>query len=65
MNVTGQSVLTPRSKTMTGTFSQAASTAGVSVAVVFGETMSASQLPGEVLDVGDLLVVLRLGVDAP
>ena len=30
---------------MTGTFSHAASTAGVSVAVVFGETISASQLP--------------------
>ncbi len=43
MNVTGQSVSTPRSNTMTGTFPQAAVTAGVSVAVVFGETISASQ----------------------
>src|ERR671917_1255493 len=45
MNVTGQSVLTPRSNTITGTFLQAASTAGVRVAVVFGDTISASQLP--------------------
>src|SRR5690348_16169128 len=43
MNVTGQSVCTPRSNTITGTFPQAAVTAGVSVAVVFGETISASQ----------------------
>ena len=42
MNVTGQSVSTPRSKTMTGTFAQAPLTAGVSVAVVFGETINAS-----------------------
>ena len=43
MNVTGQVESTPRSKTMTGRpFRQAASTAGVSVAVVFGDTMSAS-----------------------
>src|ERR671910_2125850 len=45
MNVTGQSVLTPRSNTITGTFLQAASTAGVRVAVVFGEMISASHLP--------------------
>src|SRR5918999_3329827 len=45
MNVTGQSVLTPRSNTITGTpVSHAASTAGVSVSVVFGDTISASQL---------------------
>lgn len=43
MKVTGQSVPTPRSKTMTGTFGQAPLTAGVSVAVVLGETISASQ----------------------
>ena len=44
MNVTGQSVLTPRSNTMTGMpVAHASSTAGVSVAVVLGETISASQ----------------------
>ena len=45
MKVTGQSVLTPRSKTMTGIASHAASTAGVSAAVVFGDTIMMSQLP--------------------
>src|SRR5829696_100447 len=43
MKVTGHLVLTPRSKTMTGTFAHACSTAGVRVAVVFGDTISASQ----------------------
>src|SRR4051794_24345044 len=43
MNVTGQSVSTPRSKTITGILGQAPVTAGVSVAVVLGETISASQ----------------------
>src|SRR5215210_6450788 len=42
MNVTGQSVSTPRSNTTTGTFGQAPSTAGVSVLVVLGEMISAS-----------------------
>src|ERR687891_353422 len=50
MNVTGQSVSTPRSKTITGTSLHAASTAGVSVAVVFGDTISASHLPPETID---------------
>ena len=51
MNVTGQSVVTPRSNTITGmSLSHAASTAGVSVAVVFGATMMASHLPPEVID---------------
>ena len=46
MKVTGQSVSTPRSNTMTGMpVSHAASTAGVSVAVVLGDTISASQSP--------------------
>src|SRR5918999_1091565 len=45
MNFVGQSVLTPRSNTITGmSWLQAASTAGVSVCVVFGDTISASQL---------------------
>ncbi len=43
MKVTGHLVLTPRSKTITGTLAQACSTAGVSVAVVLGDTISASQ----------------------
>ena len=44
MNVTGQSVFTPRSNTITGTpVAHASSTAGVSVAVVLGETIRASQ----------------------
>src|SRR5690349_23649463 len=51
MNVTGQSVVTPRSKTMTGTsLLHAASTAGVSVLVVFGAMMIASHLPPDVSD---------------
>jgi hypothetical protein len=65
MKVTGQSVLTPRSKTMTGSCSQACSTAGrqrrggvrrhdQDVAVAAGE---------QVVDVGDLLVVRALGID--
>ena len=64
MKVTGHWVRTPRSKTMTGSFLQAASTAGVSAAVVFGETMSRSQLPLETKASmsGNLLVVLALGV---
>ncbi len=47
MKVTGHWVRTPRSNTMVGSFLQAASTAGVSAAVVFGETMSKSQAPLE------------------
>ena len=50
MNVTGHCVSTPRSKTITGTSLHAASTAGVSVAVVFGDTISASHLPPETID---------------
>jgi hypothetical protein len=51
MNVTGQSVSTPRSKTTTGmSDSHACSTAGVRVAVVFGDTISASHLPPETID---------------
>ena len=60
-----QSVLTPRSNTMTGTpLAHAASTAGVRVAVVDGETMMASQSPAstKACDVGDLLVVVVGGV---
>src|SRR5271165_3023763 len=45
MNVTGHWVRTPRSNTTTGSLLQAASTAGVSAAVVLGDTISASQLP--------------------
>ncbi len=46
MKVTAQSVLTPRSKTITGMpESHAVWTAGVRVAVVEGETMSASHSP--------------------
>ncbi len=46
MNVTGQSVCTPRSKTMTGlSVAQARSTAGVIAAVLFGEMRKMSQLP--------------------
>src|ERR1700730_6622968 len=44
MNVTGQSVVTPRSKMMIGIpVAHAFSMAGVSAAVVFGATMMASQ----------------------
>src|SRR6266849_7729749 len=44
MKVTGQSVVTPRSKSMIGIpLAHAFSTAGVSAAVVFGATMIASQ----------------------
>ena len=51
MNVTGQSVVTPRSNTMIGMSDlHASSTAGVSVAVVFGETISASHLLPETSD---------------
>src|SRR5690625_5142250 len=51
MKVTAQSVLTPRSKTITGTpLSQASSTAGVRVAVVEGEMMRAPQSPSEMND---------------
>src|SRR6266487_6254565 len=43
-NETGQSVVTPRSNTITGTpLRHAASTAGVKAVVVFGDTISASQ----------------------
>src|SRR3954449_9025310 len=50
-NVTGQSVSTPRSKTTTGTsLLHAASTAGVSVLVVFGAIRMMSHLPPEVID---------------
>jgi hypothetical protein len=46
MNVTGHLVFTPRSNTITGIpLAQAASTAGVRVAVVFGETMRALHPP--------------------
>jgi hypothetical protein len=46
MNVVAQSVLTPRSKTITGIpEAQAVSTAGVRVAVVEGEMMRASHSP--------------------
>src|SRR5271165_309338 len=45
MKVTGHWVSTPRSNTITGSFLHAASTAGVSAAVVVGETMSRSQFP--------------------
>ncbi len=46
MNVVGQSVWTPRSKTMTGlSVAHARSTAGVIAAVEFGEITKASQLP--------------------
>ena len=38
-------MFTPRSNTTTGSFWQACSTAGVSAAVVFGDTISTSQLP--------------------
>src|SRR5208282_5508817 len=47
MKVTGHWVRTPRSNTITGSFWQAASTAGVSAAVVFGDTIRMSQLPLE------------------
>ena len=51
MNVTGQSVSTPRSNTITGIpVSHACSTAGVNVAVVFGETISASHWSPRVRD---------------
>src|SRR3954454_23720643 len=51
MNVTGQSVVTLRSKIRTGTSDlQAASTAGVSVAVVFGAMMIASHFLPETID---------------
>ena len=48
MKVTGQSVLTPRSNTMTGLpVSQARSTAGVMAAVLLGEMRNTSQFPSE------------------
>ena len=48
MNVTAQSVSTPRSKTMTGlSVLHARSTAGVIAAVEFGEMMKPSQSPSE------------------
>ena len=45
MNVSGQSVSTPRSKTMTGSDSQACSIAGVNAAVDAGDTIKMSHVP--------------------
>jgi len=48
MNVTGQSVFTPRSNTTTGLpVAHARSTAGVIAAVLLGEMRKTSQLPSE------------------
>ena len=45
MKETGQSVLTPRSNTITGSCWQAVSTTGVRAAVVLGDTIRMSQSP--------------------